>query len=69
MWRKFEDTIENKSTTLEKHVTPVPTIVFDDVMGFSFNPQIEAYHSKSRNPPKLVDQMVQKKRPSMPHTS
>lgn len=41
MWGKLEDTVKNQSTTLEETIAPVPAIVFDHVMRFSFDPEIK----------------------------
>jgi hypothetical protein len=38
---KLENAVEDQSTALEKHVTPVPAIVLHDVMGFGLYPKIE----------------------------
>lgn len=41
MRRKFKDAIEDKCTALEEDVSPVPTIVFDYVMSFGFDPKVK----------------------------
>ena len=41
MRSKLEHAIEHESATLEKYVTPVPTIVLDDIVSFSLYPQVE----------------------------
>lgn len=48
---ELEHAIEYKSTTLEKHITPVPTIVFDDVVSLSLNPQVKPDQGDSSEPP------------------
>ena len=51
MRSKLEHAIEYEGTTLKKYVTPVPTIVFDDIMGLSLYPQIEPDQGYSTEPP------------------
>ena len=51
MRSKLEHAIEYESTTLEKHVTPIPTIVFDDIVSLSLHPQIEPDQGYSSEPP------------------
>ena len=38
---KFKDAIEDEGPTLEEDITPVPTVIFDDVMSFCFYPDVE----------------------------
>lgn len=54
MGSELEDAIEYESATLEKHVTPVPAIILDDVMGLGLYPQIEPDQSYSGEPPVRV---------------
>ena len=51
MGGKLEDAIEYKSTTLEKHVTPVPAIVFDNIVSLGLYPQVEPDQGYSSEPP------------------
>lgn len=51
MRSKLEHAIEYESTTLKKYVTPVPTIIFDDIMGLGLYPQIEPDQGYSSEPP------------------
>ena len=51
MRSELEHTIEYESATLEKYVTPVPTIVFDDIVSFSLYPQVEPDQGYSSEPP------------------
>lgn len=39
--RQLKDTIEHESTTLKEHVSPIPAIIFYDVMSLSFDPKVE----------------------------
>jgi len=48
---ELENTIENQSATLEKYVTPVPTIVLDDIVGLGLYPQVEPDQGYSSEPP------------------
>ena len=41
MGGKFEDAIEYQRAALEEYIAPIPTIIFDDVVGFRFDPKIE----------------------------
>lgn len=47
---QLEDTVEDESAALEEHITPVPTIVFHDMMGLSFDPEIECDQDKAADP-------------------
>ena len=51
MRSELEDAIENESATLEKHVTPVPAIVLDDIMSLSLYPQVEPDQGYPSEPP------------------
>jgi len=42
MGRKFEHTVEDKRTTLEEAVTPVPTIILDYMVRFRLDPEVES---------------------------
>jgi len=46
----FEDTIENEGTALEETVAPVPAIIFDDMVCFGLDPEIESDEEKSSDP-------------------
>jgi hypothetical protein len=48
--RELEDTIEYKGTALEENITPVPTIVLDDVVRFRFYPEVECDQCETANP-------------------
>ena len=39
---KLKHTVEYKIAPLEENVSPVPTIILDDVMRLSFHPEVEA---------------------------
>jgi len=41
MRSKLEHTIKDKCTTLEEAVSPIPTIVLDDIVSFGLHPEVE----------------------------
>ena len=51
MRSELEYAIEHEGTTLEKYVTPVPTIVFNDIVSLSLYPQVEPDQGYSSEPP------------------
>jgi len=51
VWSELEHTIKHESATLEKHVTPVPAIVFDNIVSLSLYPQVEPDQGYSSKPP------------------
>jgi len=51
MGGELEHTIEHESATLEEYVTPVPTIVFNDIVSLSLYPQVEPDQGYSSEPP------------------
>ena len=53
MGSKLENSIEHEGSTLEKHVTPVPTIVLDDIMSLRLYPQVEPNQGNSSEPPTI----------------
>jgi len=48
---ELKHTIEHQSATLEKYVTPVPTIVLDDIVSLGLYPQVELDQGYSSEPP------------------
>jgi hypothetical protein len=50
MRSKLEHAIKYESAALEKHVTPVPTIVLDDIVSLSLYPQVEPDQGYSSEP-------------------
>ena len=42
MRREFEDTVEYKRAALEETIAPVPSVIFDNIVRLSLDPQIEA---------------------------
>lgn len=50
---KLEDTIKDQCTTLEEDVAPIPSIIFDDIVSFSFDPQIESDEGDTAYPPRI----------------
>jgi len=48
---ELEHAIEHEGTTLEKYVTPVPAIIFDDIVSLSLYPQVEPDQGYSSEPP------------------
>ena len=48
---ELEYPVEYESATLEKHITPVPTIVLDDIVSLSLYPQVEPDQGYSTEPP------------------
>lgn len=54
MGRELKDTIKHECSPLEKAVAPVPTVIFDDVMGFSLHPQIESDKGDSTRPSAML---------------
>lgn len=48
--RHFEYTVEDKGATLEKDITPAPAGIFDDMMGFSLDPEVECDENESMDP-------------------
>jgi hypothetical protein len=48
--RELEDAIEYEGTALEEDVTPVPTIVLDNVVCFCFYPEVECDQCEAANP-------------------
>lgn len=51
MRSELEHTIEHEGATLEKDVTPVPAIIFDDIVSLSLYPQVEPDQGYSSEPP------------------
>ena len=47
---KLKHAIEYESAALEKHVTPVPAIVLDDVVSLGLYPQVEPDQGHSSEP-------------------
>jgi hypothetical protein len=48
---EFENTVEYESAALEKHVSPVPSVILDDIVSLGFDPEVEADHSDACEPP------------------
>lgn len=38
---KLEDTVKYEVSPLEKDIAPVPSVIFHDIMRFSFHPEVE----------------------------
>ena len=51
MRSELEHAIKHKSATLEKYVTPVPTVILDDIVGLSLDPQVKPNQGYSSEPP------------------
>jgi len=58
VWGQFKYTIKNEVSALEEAVTPVPTVVFNHVVGLGLNPEIEANESNATKPPSERTQQV-----------
>ena len=41
VWCKFEHTIKDEVTALEKDIAPVPAVILDNAVRFRFDPEIE----------------------------
>lgn len=50
MWCELEHAIKDQVSTLEKDITPVPTIIFHDAVCFGFDPEIEHDQRHTANP-------------------
>ena len=48
---ELKHAIKHKGATLEKHVTPVPAVILDDIVGFGLYPQVEPYQGYPSEPP------------------
>jgi len=53
MGGQLEDAIENQVSTLEEAVAPIPTVVFDDIVGFGLHPKVEPDQRNTSAPSKL----------------
>lgn len=51
----FEDAIKNKCTTFKEHITPVPPIVLDNMVGFLLHPDIECNQCNTGYPPENME--------------
>ena len=54
MGRKLKHAIEDKRTTLEENVTPIPAIVLDDVVSLGLDPKVECDQGNTADPSKWV---------------
>ncbi len=52
VWRKLEHTIEDKGTPLEEHISPVPAVILDHVMGLGLDPKVEGNKRNAADPSK-----------------
>lgn len=50
MGRKLEDAVEDKGTTLKKDVSPIPAVIFDNMVRFGLDPQVEGNKGKTADP-------------------
>lgn len=50
MRSQFEYAIKDEGTALEENVTPVPSVIFYYIVGFCFDPEVEAYQRYASNP-------------------
>ena len=50
MRREFKDAVKYEGAALEEDVTPVPPVVLDDVVCFSFYPEVEGNQGNAANP-------------------
>jgi hypothetical protein len=51
MRSQFENTVEDEMRELvEEHITPVPCVVLDHVVSFSFDPQVKPNECDSSDP-------------------
>lgn len=41
VWRELKDAVEYEGAALKKDVTPVPPIIFYDVVRLGFHPEVE----------------------------
>jgi len=48
---KLKNSVEDQVASLEEAVTPIPAVVLDDVVCFSFNPGVETDEEESGEPP------------------
>lgn len=39
---EFEHAVKYKIAALEEHVSPIPSVILDDVMSLSFYPEVKA---------------------------
>ena len=56
MRRKLEDAIEDEGSTLEEYIAPVPAVIFDDMVSFSLDPEVEGNESYSADPSSAYSQ-------------
>lgn len=47
---ELKDTVEDEGSSLVEHISPVPTVVFHDVVRFGFHPQVEGNENEATNP-------------------
>lgn len=47
---QLEDTVEDESAALEKHITPVPAVVFHDMVSLGLDPEVECDQDKAADP-------------------
>jgi hypothetical protein len=50
MWSELKHAVKDECTTLEKAVTPVPTIVLNDMVGLGLDPEIERDQGDASDP-------------------
>ena len=51
MWSQLKHAVENERSTLKEYVTPIPTVILDDIVGFGLHPQVESNQSDTSDPP------------------
>lgn len=50
VWCQFEDAIEDKVSSLKETVSPIPAVVFHNVMGLGLNPEVESNERNTSEP-------------------
>lgn len=52
--RHFEYPVKDEGAALEKDVSPVPAVIFDDVVGFGLDPEVKCDENDSTDPAQNV---------------
>jgi hypothetical protein len=47
---QLEDTVKHKRAALEKHITPVPAIILDDIVCLGFDPKVKYNQCNTADP-------------------
>lgn len=51
---ELENSVKDQVSSLEKDISPIPTIVFDDIVSFNFDPKVKPNKRQGAQPPKGI---------------